>query len=69
MIFYQDKIMTTAILMKAHGMEKNLHPNTKPEKQHANPIKGSVEKPFIGQGRARLRRKRLHPINRTIIPP
>ena len=25
-----------------HGVRKNLHPNIKPEKQHANPIKCSV---------------------------
>ena len=49
-------------------MGKNLDPNIKPEKQHANPIKGSVEKPHLGQGRAGLRR-RLDPINQTIIPP
>ena len=56
-------------LPKVHGMGKNLDPNIKPEKQHANPIKGSIEKPCIGQGRAGLRRKRPDPINQTIIPP
>ena len=50
-------------------MGKNLDPKIKPEKQHANPIKGTVEKPCIGQGRAGLRRKRPDPINQTIIPP
>ena len=30
---------------EVHGMGKNLDPNIKPEKQHANPIKGSIEKP------------------------
>ena len=49
-------------------MGKNLDPKIKPEK-HANPIKGSIEKPHIGQGRAALRRKRPDPINQTIIPP
>ena len=39
------------------------------KKQHANPIKGSTEKPIIGQGRAGLKRKRLDAINQTIIPP
>ena len=52
-----------------HGMGKNLDPNIKPEKQHANPIKGSVVKPCIGQGRAGLKRKRSDPINHTINPP
>ena len=50
-------------------MRKNLDPNVKPEKQHANPIKGSVEKPHIGQGRAGLRRRRPAPINQTVISP
>ena len=50
-------------------MGKNLDPNIKAEKQHANPIKGSVEKPGIGQGRTELRRRRSSPINQTIISP
>ena len=56
-------------LPEVHGMGKNLDTNIKPEKQHANPIKGSIEKPHIGQGRAGLIRKRPGPINQTIIPP
>ena len=52
-----------------HGVEKNLDPNIEPEKQHASPIKGSIEKPCTGQGRAGSRRKRPEPINQTIIPP
>ena len=28
-------------LTEVHGMGRNLDPNIKPEKQHANPIKGS----------------------------
>ena len=32
-------------LPEVHGMAKNLDPNIKPEKQHANPIKGSVVMP------------------------
>ena len=47
-------------------MRKNLDPNIKPEKQHTNPLKGSMEKPCTGQGRAGLRRKRPDPINQTI---
>ena len=50
-------------------MGKNLDPNIKPEKQHANPIKGSIEKPCIGHGGAGLRRKRPDPINQTSIQP
>ena len=50
-------------LLEAHGVGKNLDPNIKPEKQCANPIKGSVEKPHIGQGTAGLKMKRPDPIN------
>ena len=53
-------------LPEVHSMRKNLDPNTLPEKQHANPIKGSSKKPCIGQGRAGFRRSA--PINQTIIP-
>ena len=56
-------------LPEVNDMGKNLHPNIKPEKQHASPIKGSIEKPCIGQGRAGLKRKQPDPINQTIIPP
>ena len=56
-------------LPEVHGMGKNLDPNIKPEKQHANPIKGSVVKPCIGQGRAGLKRKRSDPINQTMNSP
>ena len=56
-------------LLEVHGMEKNLDPNIKPEKQHANPIEESLEKPCIGQGRAGLKKKRPEPINQTIFPP
>ena len=50
-------------------MGKNLDPNIKQEKQHANAIKGRIEKSCIGQGRAGLRRKRPDPINQPIILP
>ena len=50
-------------LPEVHGMRKNLDPNILLAKQHANPIKGSIEKPHIGQGRAGLRRRRPAPIN------
>ena len=56
-------------LPEVHGMGKKLDPNIKPEKQHANPIKGSIEKPHIGQGRTGLKRKRPDPINQKIVPP
>ena len=31
-------------LPEVHGVRKNLDPNILLEKQHANPIKGSIEK-------------------------
>ena len=39
-------------LPEVHDMRKNLDLNKKPEKQHANPRKGNVVKPCIGQDRA-----------------
>ena len=56
-------------LLEVHGMGKNLDPNIKPEKRHSKPIKGSVEMPHIGWGKAGLKKKRPDPINQTIIPP
>ena len=56
-------------LPEVHGVRKNLDTSMKPEKQHANPIEGSVEKPCICQGRARLKRRRSDLINQTINPP
>ena len=56
-------------LSEDHGMGKNLDPNIKSEKQHANSKQGSVERPCTGQGRAGLRRKRPDPINQTINQP
>ena len=65
--FKQNLVETK--LPKVHDMRKNLDPNILPEKQHANSIKGSIEKPSIGQGREGLGRRRSAPINQTIIPP
>ena len=50
-------------------MRKNLDPNIKLEKQHANPINVSVVKLCIGQGRAGLKRKRSNPANQPINQP
>ena len=55
-------------LQEVHCMGKNLDPNIKPEKQHANPIKVGIEKTCIGQGRAGLKSKRPDLINQTINP-
>ena len=53
-------------LLEVHGMRKNLDPNLKPEKHHAMPKNGSMERPCMGQGRAGSRRKRPEPINQSI---
>ena len=47
-------------------MRKSLDPNLRPEKQHAMPKNGSMERPCIGQGRAGLRRKGTELINQSI---
>ena len=46
-----------------------MDPNIQPGKQNIRPLKGnkiSQEKPWIGQGRAGIRRRRPPPINQTI---
>ena len=53
-------------LPEVHSVGKNSNPNLKPEKQHATPKQGSMERPCIGQGRAGSRRKRPDPINKSI---
>ena len=50
-------------------MRKNLDPNLRPEKQHTLPKQGSLERPYIGQGRAGSKRKRPDPINHAINQP
>ena len=50
-------------------MRKNLDPNLRPEKQHTLPKQGSLERPCVGQGRARSKRKRPDPINHAINQP
>ena len=56
-------------LLEVHGMRKNLNPNLRPEKQHTLPIQGSLERPCVGQERARSKRKRPDPINHAINQP
>ena len=56
-------------LPEVYGVRKNLDPNMKPERQHANPIKDSVVNLHISQGRAGLKRKRSDPINQKIKQP
>ena len=50
-------------------MRKNLEPNLRPEKQHTLPKQGNLERPCLGQGRARSKRKRPDPINEAINKP
>ena len=50
-------------------MRKNLDPNLRPEKQHTLSKQGNLERPHIGQGRARLKRRRADPINQAINQP
>ena len=45
-------------LPEVHEIKKELDPNLRPEKQHAIPKQGISEKPWVGQGRAGLRRRR-----------
>ena len=44
-------------LLEVHRVRKELNPNLRPEKQHTMPKQGITEKPWIGQGRAGLRRR------------
>ena len=50
-------------------MRKKLDASQRPEKQHTLPKQGSLERPHIGQGRARSKRKRPDPINQAINQP
>ena len=49
-------------------MGKNLDPNLISEKQHAISKQGSIERPCVGQRRARSRKKIPDPINQPINP-
>ena len=56
-------------LPEVHGVRKRMDPNLRPEKQHAFPKWGNLERPWIGQGRARSKRKKPDPINQAISQP
>ena len=45
-------------LPEFHRVRKELNPNLRPEKEYAVPKQGISEKPWVGQGRAGLRRRR-----------
>ena len=48
-------------LPEVHGARKELNPNLRPERQHTMAKQGISEKPWVGQGRAGLRRRRPEP--------
>ena len=50
-------------LPEVHGIKKELDSNLRPEKQHAMPKQGILEKLQVGQGRAGLGRRRPDHIN------
>ena len=56
-------------LSEVHGMRKNLDPNLRPENQYTLTKQVSLERPCVGQGRARSKRKRPDPINHAINQP
>ena len=56
-------------LPDVHGVEKGLNPNLRPEKQHAIPKQGKLERPWIGQWRAGSKRRKPDPINQAINQP
>ena len=64
----QAKTSSTQLL-EVHGVEKSLSPNLRPEKQHAITKQGKLEKPQMGQGRARSMRRKADPISQTINQP
>ena len=49
--------MSSTKLPEVHRVRKELNPNLRPENQHTMSKKGITEKPWIGQGRAGLRRR------------
>ena len=53
-------------LPEVHGVEKSLNPNLRPEKQHAITKQGKSERPWMGQGRARSKRRKANPISQII---
>ena len=56
-------------LLEIHGVQKELHANLRPEKQHTMSKQGKLERLQVGQGRAGLRRRKPDHINQPIIQP
>ena len=61
--------MSGAKLPEVHGVQKELDPNLRPEKQHAISKQGKFERLKMGQGRAGSRRRKPDPINQAINQP
>ena len=53
-------------LPEVHGVVKGLNPNLRPEKQHSLPEQGNLERPHVGHGRTRSKRKMSDPIKQAI---
>ena len=56
-------------LPEVHGVQKELDPNLRPEKQHTIPKQDKLERPQVGQGRAGLRRRKPDHINQPTNQP
>ena len=61
--------MSGAKLPEVHGVQKELDPNLRPEKQHAISKKGKFERLWMGQGREGSRRRKPDAINQVINQP
>ena len=61
--------MSGAKLPEVHGVQKELDPNLRPEKQNALSKQDKFERPWMGQGRAGSRRRKPDPINQAINQP
>ena len=56
-------------LLEVHGVQKELDPNLRPEKQHAISKQGKSERPWVGQGRTGSRRRKPDHINQPAYQP
>ena len=61
--------MSGAKLPEVHGVQKELDPNLRPEKQHDISKQGKFERLQMGQGRVGSRRRKPDPINQPINQP
>ena len=61
--------MSDTRLPEVHGVQKELDPNLRPEKQHAISKQGKSKRLQMGQGRPGSRRRKPDPINQAISQP